>query len=66
MHGPISKDPVAVFLLKFSPLARLTIVIFGAVLIHLSLGTYHTFGKFPDFSSLLRFNLKLIYHVIDN
>ncbi|VIO98116.1 Major Facilitator Superfamily protein [Brugia malayi] len=45
MHGPILKDPVAVFLLRFSPLARLTIVIFGAVLIHLSLGTYHTFGN---------------------
>lgn len=46
MHRPNLKDPIAVFLLKFSPLARLTIVIFGAVLIHLSLGTYHTFGKF--------------------
>uniref|UniRef100_A0A1I8ECG1 Major facilitator superfamily (MFS) profile domain-containing protein n=1 Tax=Wuchereria bancrofti TaxID=6293 RepID=A0A1I8ECG1_WUCBA len=45
MHGSILKDPVAVFLLRFSPLARLTIVIFGAVLIHLSLGTYHTFGN---------------------
>ncbi|VDK85161.1 unnamed protein product [Litomosoides sigmodontis] len=39
------QDPIAVFLLKFSPLARLTIVIFGAMLIHLSLGTYHTFGN---------------------
>uniref|UniRef100_A0A0R3RX07 MFS domain-containing protein n=1 Tax=Elaeophora elaphi TaxID=1147741 RepID=A0A0R3RX07_9BILA len=45
MHSPTLKDPVAVCLFKFSPLARLTIVMFGAVLIHLSLGTYHTFGN---------------------
>ncbi|KAM3717512.1 Oxalate:formate antiporter [Dirofilaria immitis] len=45
MHEAILKDPVAVHLLKFRPLTRLTIVTFGAVLIHLSLGTYHTFGN---------------------
>ncbi|EFO26597.1 major facilitator superfamily transporter [Loa loa] len=57
MHGPISKDPVAVYLLKFSPLARLTIVICGAVLIHLSLGTYHTFGNMlPYMASYMRNN----------
>ncbi|CAG9531221.1 unnamed protein product [Cercopithifilaria johnstoni] len=45
MHGLILKDPIPVCLLKFSPSTRLLIVIFGAVLIHLSLGTYHTFGN---------------------
>ncbi|VDK76045.1 unnamed protein product [Onchocerca ochengi] len=57
MHGSILKDPVAVYLLKFSPLTRLTIVIFGAVLIHLSLGTYHTFGNMlPYLASYMRNN----------
>ncbi|KAL3984890.1 Major Facilitator Superfamily protein [Acanthocheilonema viteae] len=57
MHGPISKDPIALCLLKFSPLARVTIVIFGAVLIHLSLGTYHTFGNMlPYMASYMRNN----------
>ncbi|CEF63153.1 Major facilitator superfamily and Major facilitator superfamily domain, general substrate transporter-containing protein [Strongyloides ratti] len=38
-------DPVAHILMKLSPKLRLSIIICGAVLIHLSLGTYHTFGN---------------------
>lgn len=38
-------DPVANFLVRQRPFPRLVFVISGAVLIHLSLGTYHTFGK---------------------
>lgn len=38
-------DPITHILMKLSPKLRLSIVIFGAVLIHLSLGTYHTFGN---------------------
>lgn len=41
-----SSDMVAVWLVRLNPLARITIVISGAVLIHLSLGTYHTFGNY--------------------
>uniref|UniRef100_A0A0N5BNT5 MFS domain-containing protein n=1 Tax=Strongyloides papillosus TaxID=174720 RepID=A0A0N5BNT5_STREA len=38
-------DPIAHILMKLHPTTRLCIVICGAVLIHLSLGTYHTFGN---------------------
>uniref|UniRef100_A0A915PRD5 Uncharacterized protein n=1 Tax=Setaria digitata TaxID=48799 RepID=A0A915PRD5_9BILA len=47
MNAITLTDPVALCLFKLSPLARLAFVMFGAVLIHLSLGTYHTFGCFP-------------------
>lgn len=48
-------DPVAEFLTKLPQNTRICIVITGAVLIHLSLGTYHTFGKvFQIFTPLLR------------
>uniref|UniRef100_A0A914C4C0 Major facilitator superfamily (MFS) profile domain-containing protein n=1 Tax=Acrobeloides nanus TaxID=290746 RepID=A0A914C4C0_9BILA len=38
-------DPVAEFLTRLPQNTRICIVITGAVLIHLSLGTYHTFGN---------------------
>ncbi|KAH7730570.1 major facilitator superfamily transporter [Aphelenchoides avenae] len=38
-------DPVARFLTTLRPATRISLVIFSAVLIHLSLGTYHTFGN---------------------
>lgn len=41
-------DPVARLLTTLRPITRISLVIFGAVLIHLSLGTYHTFGKSYD------------------
>uniref|UniRef100_F1L519 Oxalate:formate antiporter n=1 Tax=Ascaris suum TaxID=6253 RepID=F1L519_ASCSU len=50
-----SSDMVAVWLVRLNPLARITIVISGAVLIHLSLGTYHTFGNMlPYMASFMR------------
>uniref|UniRef100_A0A914XWI3 Uncharacterized protein n=1 Tax=Panagrolaimus superbus TaxID=310955 RepID=A0A914XWI3_9BILA len=48
-------DPVANFLVRLRPLPRILFVLFGAVLIHLSLGTYHTFGNMlPYLASYLR------------
>uniref|UniRef100_A0AC35UBU3 MFS domain-containing protein n=1 Tax=Rhabditophanes sp. KR3021 TaxID=114890 RepID=A0AC35UBU3_9BILA len=48
-------DPVALLLMKLSPKLRTTIVISGAVLIHLTLGTYHTFGNaLPYMASYMR------------
>uniref|UniRef100_A0A0N4ZT78 MFS domain-containing protein n=1 Tax=Parastrongyloides trichosuri TaxID=131310 RepID=A0A0N4ZT78_PARTI len=48
-------DPVAHILMKLSPRLRLSMVIIGAVLIHLSLGTYHTFGNMlPYMASYMR------------
>lgn len=38
-------DPVAVWLSRRRGQLRLVIVIGGAVLIHLSLGSYHSFGN---------------------
>jgi MFS family permease len=48
-------DPVASWLVRLRPLPRILFVLFGAVLIHLSLGTYHTFGNMlPYLASYLR------------
>ncbi|MFH4976634.1 hypothetical protein AB6A40_003343 [Gnathostoma spinigerum] len=53
--GSMPADPVANILLRLSPLARVIIVLSGAVLIHLSLGTYHTFGNMlPYMASYMR------------
>ncbi|KAI1707395.1 major facilitator superfamily domain-containing protein [Ditylenchus destructor] len=50
-----SPDPVARFLTSLSPRIRICLVIFGAVMIHLSLGTYHTFGNMlPYMASYMR------------
>ncbi|KHN78036.1 Oxalate:formate antiporter [Toxocara canis] len=55
MIAPSSSDVVAVWLMRLNPLARVIIVITGAVLIHLSLGTYHTFGNMlPYMASFMR------------
>lgn len=57
MDGTASPDPVALYLFRFSPLTRLAVVISGAVLVHLSLGTYHTFGNMlPYMASYMRNN----------
>ncbi|VDM97026.1 unnamed protein product [Thelazia callipaeda] len=45
MDRNISGDVIAKYLTNFTPLTRLLFVICGAVLIHLSLGSYHTFGN---------------------
>ncbi|VDN59943.1 unnamed protein product [Dracunculus medinensis] len=48
-------DPAVLFLMKLSPFARTIIVTSGAVLIHLSLGTYHTFGNMlPYMASFMK------------
>uniref|UniRef100_A0A7E4W570 MFS domain-containing protein n=1 Tax=Panagrellus redivivus TaxID=6233 RepID=A0A7E4W570_PANRE len=48
-------DPVAVFLTKQKPSTRICLILFGAVMIHLSLGTYHTFGNMlPYMASYMR------------
>lgn len=48
-------DPVARYLTQLKPRTRLFLVIGGSVLIHLSLGTYHTFGNMlPYTASYLR------------
>lgn len=41
----MSGDLIARILVRQKPWMRVGPVLFGAVLIHLSLGTYHTFGK---------------------
>lgn len=48
-------DPVAKWLVQLPARTRISIVIAGAVLIHLSLGTYHTFGNMlPYMASYMR------------
>ncbi|VDK18232.1 unnamed protein product [Anisakis simplex] len=55
MPSQNSSDFVAKWLMKLNPFARITIVISGAILIHLSLGTYHTFGNMlPYMASFMR------------
>ncbi|CAJ0570059.1 unnamed protein product, partial [Mesorhabditis spiculigera] len=50
-----SNDLVARLLFRLSPFLRVTIVLSGAVLVHLTLGTYHTFGNMlPYMASYLR------------
>uniref|UniRef100_A0A915DL14 Uncharacterized protein n=1 Tax=Ditylenchus dipsaci TaxID=166011 RepID=A0A915DL14_9BILA len=50
-----SADPVAKALTALGPNVRICMVIFGAVMIHLSLGTYHTFGNMlPYMASYMR------------
>ncbi|KAI6213823.1 hypothetical protein M3Y94_00197400 [Aphelenchoides besseyi] len=49
------RDPVALWLSRQTPKLRMFLVIGGAVLIHLSLGTYHTFGNMnPYMASFIR------------
>ncbi|CAD6186860.1 unnamed protein product [Caenorhabditis auriculariae] len=49
------KDPIAVLIFKLPPLWRLIVVLTGAVLIHLTIGTYHTFGNMlPYMASYMR------------
>ncbi|CAJ0960533.1 unnamed protein product, partial [Mesorhabditis belari] len=51
----VSKDLISKFLFKLSPFFRVTIVLSGAILIHLTLGTYHTFGNMlPYMASYMR------------
>jgi hypothetical protein len=40
-----ASDPVARLLTRLRFRARIGAVIFGAVMIHLTIGTYHTFGE---------------------
>uniref|UniRef100_A0A915MUP7 Uncharacterized protein n=1 Tax=Meloidogyne javanica TaxID=6303 RepID=A0A915MUP7_MELJA len=42
-----STDPMAKLLTRLRSRTRISLVIFGAVMIHLTIGTYHTFGCFP-------------------
>jgi len=51
----VEDDRVALALTRLSSRLRLMAVIFGAVMIHLSLGTYHTFGNMlPYMASYMR------------
>ncbi|KAL6742757.1 hypothetical protein Aduo_015872 [Ancylostoma duodenale] len=48
-------DPVSRLIFGLPPLARLVVVLTGAVLIHLTIGTYHTFGNMlPYMASYMR------------
>ncbi|CAJ0590220.1 unnamed protein product [Cylicocyclus nassatus] len=48
-------DPVGRLIFKLPPLARIITVLTGAVLIHLTIGTYHTFGNMlPYMASYMR------------
>ncbi|CAK5016132.1 unnamed protein product [Meloidogyne enterolobii] len=40
-----STDPMAKLLTRLRSRTRISLVIFGAVMIHLTIGTYHTFGN---------------------
>ncbi|KAF7640120.1 hypothetical protein Mgra_00000567 [Meloidogyne graminicola] len=40
-----STDPIAKLLTRLRSKTRISLVIFGAVMIHLTIGTYHTFGN---------------------
>ena len=46
-------DFAALCLTKFPPLARVIIVLCGAVIIHLTIGTYHTYGSHFIYSFVL-------------
>lgn len=39
-------DVISRLIFSLPPLARLVLVLTGSVLIHLTIGTYHTFGKY--------------------
>ncbi|KAJ1369912.1 hypothetical protein KIN20_031514 [Parelaphostrongylus tenuis] len=48
-------DPVSQLIIRLPPLLRLVVLLFGAVLIHLTIGTYHTFGNMlPYMASYMR------------
>ncbi|CAI5450949.1 unnamed protein product [Caenorhabditis angaria] len=50
-----SGDPVANAIYKLEPFYRLCVILFGAVFIHLTIGTYHTFGNMlPYMASYMR------------
>lgn len=55
MVGTGISDPVAQLLTRLRFKTRLSLVIFGAVMIHLTIGTYHTFGNMlPYMASYMR------------
>ncbi|KAK6753066.1 hypothetical protein RB195_012584 [Necator americanus] len=48
-------DPISRLIFRLQPLTRLVVVLTGAVLIHLTIGTYHTFGNMlPYMASYMR------------
>ncbi|PIO55112.1 hypothetical protein TELCIR_23505 [Teladorsagia circumcincta] len=48
-------DVISRTIFKLPPLSRVIVVLTGAVLIHLSIGTYHTFGNMlPYMASYMR------------
>ncbi|ETN80888.1 transporter, major facilitator family protein [Necator americanus] len=51
----IMVDPISRLIFRLQPLTRLVVVLTGAVLIHLTIGTYHTFGNMlPYMASYMR------------
>ncbi|NP_001360616.1 MFS domain-containing protein [Caenorhabditis elegans] len=49
------RDPIADTIYSFSPFNRICVILFGAVSIHLTIGTYHTFGNMlPYMASYMR------------
>ncbi|KAL3118534.1 hypothetical protein niasHT_000299 [Heterodera trifolii] len=55
MANSSGHDPIARWLTRLRPRSRIALVIFGAVMIHLSIGTYHTFGNMlPYMASYMR------------
>ncbi|KAE9415593.1 hypothetical protein Angca_004512, partial [Angiostrongylus cantonensis] len=51
----IMVDPISRFIFCLPPFVRLVVVLTGAVIIHLTIGTYHTFGNMlPYMASYMR------------
>lgn len=49
------RDPIADTIYTLSPFNRICVILFGAVSIHLTIGTYHTFGNMlPYMASYMR------------
>ncbi|CAI2352623.1 unnamed protein product [Caenorhabditis sp. 36 PRJEB53466] len=49
------RDPIADAIYQLSPFNRICVILFGAVSIHLTIGTYHTFGNMlPYMASYMR------------
>ncbi|UMM38539.1 hypothetical protein L5515_009914 [Caenorhabditis briggsae] len=49
------RDPIADTIYSLSPFNRICVILFGAVSIHLTIGTYHTFGNMlPYMASYMR------------